>query len=758
MRSHRLPSARPRLISRVVATLASAVAISVALWALGNAVSWLIAAGIVVFGVIATIPKAGTITLRLLCAIVVALLSLVGFNIALGFVIELLPDRLVGPEARLDIPVGLAVAVAIFWSSAYLYLRGTWLSAFPVLRDRVSATPWLRDPGQWSHKRSLIASGALAATVILALPPGIALWKAARADDPGPLPTPQRLDAKLDVRIVAARPLPPSAEISPDPARAGLLPAYRRAVDLDVRFAVGFADGAPVRWTRVGLTDEQQTRTALSNRARTAVPPPARPRPADTIVVLLVDATPAVVADPEQLDDVEGERDEVERWRSVATALGAPDVPVVALLQTSDAGRLSRWASFEKEELGQVVSIKRLGSQTVTDAAVRLGVGRPSSTGDFELAMRHRPILLFDGGEPTPRPLSIEQLFDDDRVHQCDDASVGRCDGPALSGAGALRSPGTYLAIDEPPGLRGLARRELAAWRTGRVSIPPEQPSGPRTASPAQLASTPGAPPPGTPPPTLPPGVSPASDEPLLGAGSRIYVNAVPVRDGKQQLLYLDYWWYLANNPTGAVKGALCGAGMVIVGVTCLDHESDWEGITVVLRRKTGIMRPVAVHYAQHNSVVRYDWRALRREWDSDARLNDLFARLPDHLGRAVVWVARGTHASYARRCAQSCRQVATDLEERAHDGGLPWVANDAAVCQRVGCLIPLPTAAGGRGPASWNAFAGPWGSRNCWGRYYCDSGTPPPAPGAQDRHGNPARYDGTGDVTARGGGYENAP
>lgn len=76
-------------------------------------------------------------------------------------------------------------------------------------------------------------------------------------------------------------------------------------------------------------------------------------------------------------------------------------------------------------------------------------------------------------------------------------------------------------------------------------------------------------------------------------------------------------------------------------------------------------------------------------------------------------------------------------------------------VCLRVACLLPLPNAAGGRGPASWNAFAGPWGRRRCWQTYYCDSATPPPAPGQQERYRDPARYDGNADVLDPDGGYE---
>jgi hypothetical protein len=746
-------------IGRIAASVAIALALLLALWALGEALSVWIVVGVVAFAVIATIPSVGRVVLQSLCAAVVALLALVGFNVALGWVVEVLPDGLVDPAARLPIPVGLVVALAIFWSTAYFYLRGTWIGAFPALLARVRSSPWLRNPTEWSPKGSLIASGVLATVVILALPPAVALLRAAKAEEPGALPTPTRIGADLDVRIVAARPLPEPAEIPPDPARAGFLPAYRRAVDLDVRFAVGFADQATVRWTRVGMTGEAEARAALSERGKPAVPAPQRRPGADTIVVLLVDATPAVVLDPESLDDIEGEDDEVERWRSIAESVGAPELPVVALLQTSDEQRLRRWASFE--DVGEVVSIKRFGSQTVTDAAVRLGVGRPTGADDFELAMRHRPILLFDADEPTPRPLSIEQLFKDSRVRQCDEPqSGGSCGSEPVRGPADLRSPGTYLAIDRPPGLHRLARRELEAWLAGRVSLPSgrasERPTGSATANAAQDGSVPGAPPPGTPPPTLPPGVSPApADEPLLGAGSRMYVNAVPVRQGTRQLLYLDYWWYLADNPTRAVKGAFCGAGMVILGVTCFDHESDWEGMTVVVERRAGHAEPIAAHYAQHESVVRYDWPALRAQWDRDTTLEDLFARLPDHADRPVVWIARGTHAGYARRCDESCRQVAADLEERSHDGRLPWVGDDTAVCLRVGCLLPLPTAAGGRGPASWNAFAGPWGSRNCWLRYFCASATPPPAPGGQDRYRDPARYDGTGDVTDRDGGFE---
>jgi hypothetical protein len=55
------------------------------------------------------------ITLESLCAAVLALLTLIGFNVATGVAIELLPDGLVGPDARLPIEAGLVVAGVVFW-------------------------------------------------------------------------------------------------------------------------------------------------------------------------------------------------------------------------------------------------------------------------------------------------------------------------------------------------------------------------------------------------------------------------------------------------------------------------------------------------------------------------------------------------------------------------------------------------------------------------------------------------------------------
>ena len=54
-----------------------------------------------------------------------------------------------------------------------------------------------------------------------------------------------------------------------------------------------------------------------------------------------------------------------------------------------------------------------------------------------------------------------------------------------------------------------------------------------------------------------------------------------------------------------------------------------------------------------------------------------------------------------------------------------------------------LPTLDGGRLPALWNGYDGPWGELHCFLTYYCDSGAPPKSPGNQGRYKHPTRFDG---------------
>ena len=751
------------------------------LWAIGDAVSreWVVPL-ILVFGIIATIPWLARAVVLMTCAAVVALIALVGFNVLLGVIVEWLPNWLVEPHERLPIKVGLVVALVVFGGVAHVYLVGTWARAIPekaAIRrrapfrwlaavGRLAPIRWVRrriripSPG-WPWPGALAASAFLAVAVIIVAP--IALTELSKKADESPeaLPVAEELGDDLDVLIITDHAGTAPGITAGDVPANTFLPVYSRAVDLDVRYSVGVAHGRDVAWTNTGIAKASEARAALESPGVEDTPPP-KPRPdADSVIVLVVDGTPPVVPPLDELESIDKPLGDIARWKAIATsvrAAGWENTPVYALLQTTDDERLGEWGdSFAR--YGGAVSVQQFGSQSLTDSAVRLGVATPTAQDDFWLAMQHRPILLFDRGEAVPRPLSIEQMFKDGRVRQCADLeSDGTCgSGPALASPAQLRSPGMHLVIAEgKEDLQDLAKREEDLWKDGEIAEPAGQPV-PAVATTSDIVGRPGAPPPGAPPATAAPTDEPAVDpDQYLGQGSRIYVHPVSVTQGSGgRLLYLDYWWYLPENPAGAAKGAFCGAGLVMVGVTCFDHQSDWEGVTVVLERPKDAKdwKPSAVQYAQHEAVVRYDWDALRAQWRKDGRLETVRERIADFEERPVVFVASGTHASYARRCRGGCHQVATDLEENHSDGGRTWVGDDTAVCLRVSCLLPLPTASGGRGPASWNAFSGPWGKRRCAWTYYCDSGTPPAAPGQQDRYLDPARFDGRGNI--EDGGYD---
>jgi len=108
-------------------------------------------------------------------------------------------------------------------------------------------------------------------------------------------------------------------------------------------------------------------------------------------------------------------------------------------------------------------------------------------------------------------------------------------------------------------------------------------------------------------------------------------------------------------------------------------------------------------------------------------------------------WAARAI-TLYLLPCSDKpdCRQVIGGAEENEHDGEQPWAGNTTLACGTASCLQMLPTSRGGRDPALWNAFEGAWGTRNCFMTYYCDSSSPPAAPGGQGRCQRPWEHDGT--------------
>ncbi|HEV2727682.1 MAG TPA: hypothetical protein VGV34_05260 [Solirubrobacterales bacterium] len=588
----------------------------------------------------------------------------------------------------------VAVAVLVLAGLNFLTYQGG-LRQLPIVLGLIWAVGvfgivafWYLRRAGWKKRNAAGLAAGLAIGLILVVP-----WIVEK-EDADSVPVAKQVPSELDVAIIGdGRRHPTPEALKPNPT----LEKFK------VRYSVGFARGEEVKWT---LLEERDRQAALEALASGAAAPVERGRPepepeTDSILLLLVDGTDPVSGDPASLPERdEFQEGEVPYWQRIAAA-AAPGVPAFALLQTTDENRLQEWQGFGPP--GSVVSIQELGSQSVADAAVQLAVSSPTSPVDLGLATAFRPILLFDSEEPVPWPHSIDGLFEEGRVKLCHDELTTDCE--PLKEPSELKSGGTHLQLDtrDEDELRFLAKRELDAQEDGST------PTGANS----------------------PPGMS-----------SAIYVHPVSITRDREQLLYLDYWWYLPDNPVEVGGGIICGAGFVIAGVTCLSHQSDWEGMTVVVDRSGPEPKIRAVHYAQHDSVVRYSWEELQARWEKSPRLQKLTAKISDASTRPLAFVAKGTHATYPFPCFENCEQdTNSTFKEDSHNGGFGWVGNDTAACLASICLQTFPTRARGAEPALWNAYEGPWGKRSCF-LAYCDSGSPPTAPGQQGRFEDPTRYD----------------
>jgi hypothetical protein len=317
---------------------------------------------------------------------------------------------------------------------------------------------------------------------------------------------------------------------------------------------------------------------------------------------------------------------------------------------------------------------------------LRLSVRSPDAEEEIALAIRFRPILRFDRRERLDEPVNVDEFLASGRVELCREDLRETTCTPIRS-ASELTNDSTHLRLHLEDLVDG-------------------------------------------------------------GPSSPIYVHAV--RGEGDDLLYLDYWWYLPLNPAGVGEGVFCGAGLAIADVTCFDHQSDWEGMTVVVDRSGAEPQPVAVHYAQHGDVVSYAWEDLAAEWAKPS-YSTYIAGIADAATRPLAFVAAGTHASYPTPCRSACRQVVTDTGEASHDGAKPWSGNVTSDCVVTICVLPVPTRRGGTEPALWNAFSGPWGERHCIWRYYCDLGGAPAAPAIRHpRYDHPEDCDGRWEPSGR--------
>lgn len=274
------------------------------------------------------------------------------------------------------------------------------------------------------------------------------------------------------------------------------------------------------------------------------------------------------------------------------------------------------------------------------------------------LATRLRPRLRFDGEEPW-RPISVPAFlaeeFADGRRHELCEKGSSGTCEPLRSADQLLRGPGEAGYIDVHGDGKNGSGYEAAD--AGCVVDGPE-------------------------------------DDDVLdcnaGPGAVMYYR----RTSHEGRWYWDYWWFYRYNDYK-------GVGDTCESIFCGDHEGDWEGITVVTT-PTDPPEIVGAIYAAHAQ------RVLIRG-----------SELPRAGNHPLVFVAKGTHASYPYWCAGDCRQyrkVAGErLPETHHDGAVSWGANSDAECAEHACVRPLPEV-GRPGQkalplaAAWAGWPGMWG------------------------------------------------
>lgn len=267
---------------------------------------------------------------------------------------------------------------------------------------------------------------------------------------------------------------------------------------------------------------------------------------------------------------------------------------------------------------------------------------------DLALALRFRPRLLFDKKERW-RPTDVDRFLAEPGDQACPPVGQGPC--APFTNVAQLTPAVAYLDMH---GTRG----------DGSDAVPPDLATCAKTL------------------PTL---------RECDGDGRSVIYAHVVHRGAR---IAIDYWWFLRYNAYSLDR-----------------HESDWEGVTVIVNRAGTQLREV--HFAAHTDVWRYD-RDVPQIADS----------------RVKVYLSNGDHAAYPKPCMHLCRQSNPTLPEAHFGGQVSWIGNSAAGCRRR-CVRLLPSGPDGA-PASWDAWDGRWGAPTS------PAFSPPRTPAFQRRFGDP--------------------
>jgi hypothetical protein len=328
-----------------------------------------------------------------------------------------------------------------------------------------------------------------------------------------------------------------------------------------------------------------------------------------------------------------------------------------------------------------------LGSAGVRTKAAFSQVPEPQAG---ELAGRFRPRLKFDSHEQW-RPLSISQLFQERIGGQPAHQFCSRP--PAETGCTPIPDESQFDQLVGRAGALGSSTYiNIAGGK-------PEDYHGPEQCGDLFDCGT--------------------------GPASAVYYHVTQSNDR----FYVDYWWFFRFNHFYRSDPSLsCKSAIARKNGICDEHEGDWEGVTAVTAPGDDTKLDYVV-YAAHKGTFRYAASGIGLQDGT----------------RPVVYVARGSHASYPKACPNDCNQPIAlaaqgliTLPESSFDGTRDWARNDESCVPNApgSCLLSLPRT--DQNPRAWTVWQGQWGAGcgdACGGQTEIGS---PRSPGLQARYQTP--------------------